>query len=113
MQTIIIVLDPGRLANPDADLRYRIPERIEEVSNGAICDNGYDYVEQDQAGPLMAIWLHTEQAQEDWNVVLQLLQNEKFLGNDLSESAQIYISENESEEIENSRLVYPASSFIS
>ena len=48
MQTIIIVLDPGRLANPDADLRYRIPEWIEEVSNGAICDNGYDYVEQDR-----------------------------------------------------------------
>lgn len=106
MQTIIVVLDPGRLANPDADLRYRIPKRIEEVSQGAIRDNGYDYVEQEQAGPLMAVWLQTEQADEDWKVVLQLFETEQFLGNDLSETAQIYISENESEEIENSRLVY-------
>lgn len=30
MQTIIVVLNPGRLENPDADLRYEIPDRISE-----------------------------------------------------------------------------------
>lgn len=30
MQTIIIVLNPTKLENPDLDLRYFIPDRIEE-----------------------------------------------------------------------------------
>lgn len=33
MQTIIIVLNPGKLENPDIDLRYCIPDRIEEISH--------------------------------------------------------------------------------
>ena len=30
MQTIIVLLNPGMLENADLDLRYRIPDRIEE-----------------------------------------------------------------------------------
>ena len=40
MQTIVIVLNPGKLENPDLDLRYQIPDRIEELSGGLIKDNG-------------------------------------------------------------------------
>ncbi len=29
MQTIGIVLDPGKMSNPDLDIRYDLPERIE------------------------------------------------------------------------------------
>ena len=36
MQTIIIKLDPAKLENADLDLRYYVPERIEEISNGTI-----------------------------------------------------------------------------
>lgn len=36
MQTIIVLLNPGMLENADLDLRYRIPDRIEEVSNSLI-----------------------------------------------------------------------------
>ncbi len=36
MQTIILLLNPGKLDNPDMDLRYCIPDRIEEVSGSAI-----------------------------------------------------------------------------
>ena len=49
MQTIIVVLNPGKLENPDMDLRYCIPDRIEEVSNAAIKDNGYDYIDTEEA----------------------------------------------------------------
>lgn len=45
MQTIIIVLNPGKLTNPDLDLRYLIPDRISEITEGAIRDNGYDYID--------------------------------------------------------------------
>lgn len=32
MQTIIVLLDPGKLENADMDLSYCVPDRIEEVS---------------------------------------------------------------------------------
>lgn len=109
MQTIIIVLDPVKLVNPDLDLRYRIPERIEEVSGGAMQDNGYDYIdkEEDDSGPLLGIWLQTESAEESWPAIVKLFQEEKFMENDLSVSAEIFISENETEELENCTLVFP------
>ena len=35
MQTIVIVLNPGKLENPDLDLRYQIPDRIEEIGRAS------------------------------------------------------------------------------
>ena len=51
MQTIVIVLNPGKLENPDLDLRYQIPDRIEELSGGLIKDNGYDYIDTEDGQP--------------------------------------------------------------
>lgn len=109
MQTIIIVLDPAKLENPDLDLRYRIPDRIDEVSNGLIKDNGYDYIytEEGTSGPLLGIWLKTEKAGDHWPIITKLFQEEKFMENDLFLSAQIYISENENETLENCDFVFP------
>ncbi|MCI8947620.1 MAG: hypothetical protein HFI91_11310 [Lachnospiraceae bacterium] len=109
MQTIVIVLNPGKLENPDLDLRYQIPDRIEELSGGLIKDNGYDYIdtEDGQPGPLLGIWLETESADENWPVIVKLFQEEKFKGNDLSKAAEIFISENDTEDIENCTLVFP------
>lgn len=110
MQTIIILLNPGRLENPDMDLRYCIPDRIEEVSDSLIQSNGYDFLDskEGQSGPLMGIWLKTENASENWSVVSKLFKKERFKGNDLSESVQIYISENDNDDVENCTLVFPA-----
>ena len=109
MQTIVIVLNPGELRNPDLDLRYRISVRIAELTSGNIQDNGYDYIDTEEGmpGPLLGIWLKTEDAGKDWSVVLNILQKEKFLENDLSLSAKIYVSEKEAEDVENCTLVYP------
>ena len=59
MQTIIVLLNPGMIENADLDLRYRIPDRIEEVSNSLIQSNGYDYIdtEDGEPGPLMGMIL--------------------------------------------------------
>ena len=59
MQTIIVLLNPGKLENPDLDIRYQIPDRIEEVSGGIIQDNGYDYIDapEGQPGPLLVFGL--------------------------------------------------------
>ncbi|MBD5541752.1 MAG: hypothetical protein HDR00_11305 [Lachnospiraceae bacterium] len=110
MQTIIIVLDPAKLENPDLDLRYCIPDRIEEVSNGVIQDNGYDYIDIEGGRPgssLLGIWLKTESAGENWPLIMKLFQDEKFMENDLSKSAEIYISENDAEALENCKQVFP------
>ena len=109
MQTIIIVLNPAKLENPDMDLCYCIPDRIEEVTNGAIQDNGYDYIDTEDrhSGPLMGIWLKTEAASKNWPMITKLFREEKFKGNDLSLSAEIYISENDAEQLENCVLVFP------
>lgn len=109
MQTIIVLLTPGKLENPDMDLCYCVPDRIEEVSGSVIQSNGYDFLdaEEGQPGPLMGIWLKTENAGENWPVIKKLFQSEKFKDNDLSESAQIYISENDTDDIENCILVFP------
>lgn len=110
MQTILIVLDSAKLQNPDLDLRYLIPDRIEEISNGAIQDNGYDYIdiEGKQGGsPLLGIWLKTESASDNWPIILQLFQSEKFMENDLSKSAEIFVSVNDAESMENCTLVFP------
>ena len=91
------------------DLRYRIPDRIEEVSNSLIQSNGYDYIDTEDGdpGPLMGIWLETENAHRNWHIVRDLFQREKFIGNDLSLSAQIYISEKDTDDLENCVLVFP------
>ncbi len=109
MQTIIVLLNPAKLENPDLDLRYVVPDRIEEITESAIQDNGYDYIETEngQPGPLMGIWLETENASENWPKIIELFQKERFKGNDLSTSAQIYISEKDTDEIENCTQVFP------
>ena len=103
MQTIVIKLYPEKLQNADLDLRYAIPDRIAEISNGAIKDNGYDYLENNALG----IWLEAESAQQAVPLLVTLFREEPMRGNDLSQSVEIYISEQESDELENCRLVFP------
>ncbi len=111
MQTIIILLDPVKLTNPDLDLRYLVPDRIEEWSQGTISDNGYDYVDTVSGRPagssLLGIWLKTKSAAEGWTQVLKLLQEETFLENNLSLSAEIYISEDDAADVEHCIRVFP------
>lgn len=49
MQTIIVLLNPGKLENPDMDLCYCLPDRIEEVSDSLIRSNGYDFIDTEEA----------------------------------------------------------------
>jgi len=103
MQTIIIVLDAQKMTNPDLDIRYILPDRIEEYTNGAVKDNGYDYISDTKLG----IWLETADAENSVKDIAELLKTEKFSDNDLSKTADIYISETECAEIENCRKFYP------
>ncbi|MBP3421392.1 MAG: hypothetical protein J6K37_03900 [Lachnospiraceae bacterium] len=103
MQTIIIVLDSKKMSNPDLDIRYVLPDRIEEYSNGLIKDNGYDYLSNNELG----LWLETDDAKNNVEKVIQLITTEIILENDLSKIADIFISEDESAELECCCKIYP------
>ncbi len=103
MQTVIVKLNPKKLSNPDLDLRYDIPAELEKATDNAISDNGYDYLDDGSIG----VWLMCENAEESYPQVIELFRKKKFKNNDLSQSAEVYISENDSEDIESCKKVYP------
>ncbi len=55
----------------------------------------------------MGIWLETENASENVDKIVNLINSEEILDNDLSGAAEIFISEYECAELEQSRKVYP------
>ncbi len=103
MQTIIITLDSRKMDNPDLDIRYILPDRIDEYTDGQIKDNGFDYI----TGDIMGIWLETENASENVDKVISLIESEEILDNDLSMAAEVFISEEECAELEQCKRVYP------
>ena len=105
MQTIVISMDSRKMENPDLDIRYTLPDRIEEWSQGAVKDNGYDYT--DELGCVLSVWLETEDAEGWWPKIVELLKTEQFCENDLSRSAQVLISEESGAEFEKCRQVWP------
>ena len=105
MQTIIISMDSRKMENPDLDIRYILPDRIEEWSKGAVRDNGYDYI--GTSGDILAVWLETESAEEWWPKIVELLKTERFEENDLSRSAQVLVSQEDAAEYDSCRQVYP------
>ena len=105
MQTIVITLNPGKLTN--LDLRYQIPDRIEEVTQGKTKDNGYDYLyTEGQRAPLLGLWLEAEAAADQYGEIVKLFQKKTFLENNLSVSAEIYIAEEETAELKVCRKVH-------
>ena len=104
MQTILIKLDPSKLTNPDMDIAYDLPDRIEEYTGGEVKDNGYDYLPDNVLG----IWLKTADAAGKVGQIIKLIKEEEFAGNDLSASAEIFVSEDDTAEADACRKAFPA-----
>ena len=75
--TIAIRLDPQRLDNPDADIRYRLPDLLAERSAGVISDDGYDYVGPQ---PLMVVFLKASRLKPALACVLDVVENVPVVG---------------------------------
>ncbi|MBW6409054.1 hypothetical protein [Clostridium weizhouense] len=105
METIVIKLTPELLENPDLDLCYRVPDRIKQLSDKKIMDNGYDYLEG-KNNPI-GIWMKTTSAEQNYPFIIDILKKEIFLENDLSKSVEIYISKADCDELKNCKKVYP------
>jgi len=89
MPSVLIRLDPRRMENPDTDLRYVIPDRLAQVSNGILADSGFDWEEGTDA---MLIYLSTENLDAALPFVIELLENEVIYENRLADSATVGIS---------------------
>lgn len=91
MGSIAIKLDPSKMDNPDLDLRYIIPDKIEELTKGAVKDDGYDY-SSDGTNSII-IFLKCENPKKYVNEVLDILRNEDFLDNNIYEVGVVAIDD--------------------
>jgi hypothetical protein len=88
MPTIIVRLNPQLLDNPDADIRYRLPDLLAERSGGVISDDGYDYVGDE---PLLVLFLKASKLKPALACVLDVIQNVRVLGNDLRRAVVVAV----------------------
>ena len=77
MAALAIRLDPQLLDNPDADIRYRLPDLLTERSSGVIRDDGYDYVGPQ---PLMIVFLQASQLEPALACVVDVVENVPVVG---------------------------------
>lgn len=104
MASIVIRLDPAKLENPDADLRYEIPDRLARRSGGLIRDDGYDYESNED---VMQIYLKTADLALALPQVVAFLETERLHGNQLALAAQVGISESDASAAAEFRVVFP------
>ena len=97
MGRIAIKLNPKKLTNPDLDLRYVIPDKIEELTSGKITNNGFDYLDDEVSS--MVVFLNCSNPEEDVASVVEIIKNHAFLGNKLYETVDIYHSNKTDEEL--------------
>lgn len=105
MGTIAIKLNPEKLENADLDLRYLVPDRIEEATKGKVQDNGYDYSSDDTNS--IIVFMTSENPEEDVNDVLEILKNEKFLDNDIYKSGIVAIAHGDGEDEDEYKVIHP------
>ncbi len=96
---IVIRLDPRLLTNPDADIRYRLPELLVQRSEGILTDDGYDYLGD---GHSLVLFLKTTQLESGLACVLELIEHVRVLGNDLRGAAVVAVERESGFEV-----VYP------
>jgi hypothetical protein len=102
---MVIRLDPHKLQNPDADLRYAIPDRLSEESPGLLAPDGYDY----ESGGAMQIYLSTPDVDAALPRVIALLATDG-----LADAARVGVSEADAVATTSFRVVWPpdANGFI-
>lgn len=90
MPRILIRLDPRRLTNPDADLRYAVTDLLIKRSGGLLLDDGYDYCGEP---PFLVILLQSTEPTCGLASVLSVVHGEQVLGANLAEAAVVAIEE--------------------
>lgn len=100
MATIIVRLDPRLLDNPDADIRYQLPDLVGQRSSGTVTDDGYDYIGE---GPLLLVFLKALDLTAGLEYVLDVVQNVRVLDNDLRRAVVVAVESDGGHDV-----VYPS-----
>lgn len=79
MLNIALKIDTSKLSNPEADIRYKLPEHIQYLSEGELRDDGYDYAKD---GQLLLFLVGEDHFRVE--TFLKKLFQMPFEGNDLS-----------------------------
>lgn len=88
MHTIVLRLDPAKLANPDADMRYILPDFLAEKSGFLIQDDGYDYEDETDA---MLLYLKTADVEKALVFINDVFAGTRILDNDLKNVVEIIV----------------------
>jgi hypothetical protein len=102
MDTIAIKLEPTLLTNPDADMRYTLPDLLAERSGGVISHDGYDYVGPSNA---MVVFLKVSDLERAMGCIIEVIANLRVLENDLRRAATVAIQRSDRFEV-----IYPPNS---
>jgi hypothetical protein len=97
--SIVVRIDPQLLENPDADIRYVLPDLLAERSSGIITDDGYDYMGET---PLLMLYLQVSDLQLALACILDIVQHVRVLGNNLEQAVVVAIKNDNDYEV-----VYP------
>jgi hypothetical protein len=95
MGQIAIRLKPEGMSSPDLDIRYRLPDLVNEQTNGRIRDDGYDYASE--TDNTLIVYLSCATPAADVQEVIRILQEHEVCGNRVLDSAVIGISEDTNE----------------
>lgn len=91
MHTITLRLNPAKLANPDLDIRYVLPNLLVEKSESLIQDDGYDY--EEDGTDVMLLYLQTMNLEKALICIYDVIANIRVLGNNLNDAVEIIIDE--------------------
>ena len=91
MGKIAVRIDPTKLANPDLDIRYELPDLVEHLTGGDIIDDGYDYDADDEN--TLLVFFSCKDPEVSAKHVLEILKKHQVCGNPLLDTVVIGISE--------------------
>jgi len=86
--SIAIKLDPSTMANPDLDIRYKLPELLTQVTSGRVQDDGYDYLDD---GTLV-VFLSADDPEAEISGIVEALRTQEVCGNAVLECSVIGVS---------------------
>ena len=90
MPTITVCLDSRLLTNPDADLRYTLPDLLQSRSDGILQYDGYGYSADNH---FLIVYLETTDPAAGLACVLDVIKNTRVMGNDLGAAAIVSVEQ--------------------
>jgi len=88
MHRIVLKLSPEHLDNPDLDIRYQLPDLLQERSGGIIRDDGCDYAIGSND---LYLFVTTADLEKALTCIRDVIENTRVLDNDLRQATIVAI----------------------